>query len=97
MKLRQILHRWLSPPERGTLKYRAMTAAKEISDWLILTLGILLIARACGAFIPAPGGSMGNHLMLALSAVFMGRQIVGPAVWLLKQLAGYRANDDRNV
>ena len=95
--MKKILHRLLSPPERGTPKYRVITAAKEISRWLILTLAILLIARACGAFTPAPGGSMGNYLMLALSVVFMGRYTVGPAVWLLKKLAGYRAEDDRNV
>ena len=95
--MKKILHRLLSPPERGTPKYRVITAAKEISDWLMLALAILLIARACGAFTPAPGGSMGNYLMLALSVVFMGRYTVGPAVWLLKQLAGYRAEDDRNV
>ena len=95
--MKKILRRWLSPPERGTPKYRATAAAKELSGWLILTLGILLIARACGAFTPAPGGSMGNYLILALSAVFFARYAISPAVWLLKKLAGYRAEDDRNL
>ena len=95
--MKKILHRLLSPPERGTPKYRGITVAKEISDWLMLTLAILLIARACGAFTPAPDGSMGNHLMLALSVVFMGRYAVEPAVWLLRKLTGYRAEDDRNI
>ena len=93
--MKKILRRWLSPPERGTPKYRATAAAKELSGWLILTLGILLIARGCGAFNPAPGSS-GNWLMLALSVVFFARYAIGPAVWLLKKLAGYRAEDDRN-
>ena len=94
--MKKILRRWLFPPERGTPKYRAMAAAKELSDWLLVTLGILLIARACGAFTPAPG-SAGNWLMLALSVVFMARYAVRPTVWLLKKLAGYRAEGDRNV
>lgn len=97
MKLPKILRRWLCPPERGTPKYRAIAAAKELYDWLIIALGILLIAGGCGAFNPAPGGSMDNLLLLALSAVFMGRQIAGPAVWLLRKLAGYRAEDGRNL
>lgn len=93
--MKKILRRWLSPPERGTPKYRAIAAAKELSGWLLLTLGILLIARGCGAFNPAPG-SAGNWLMLALSVVFFARYAISPAVWLLKKLAGYRAEDDRN-
>ena len=93
--MKKILRRWLSPPERGTPKYRATAAAKELSGWLIIALGILLIARACGAFTPAPG-SAGNWLILALSVVFLARYAIRPAVWLLKKLAGYRAEDDRN-
>lgn len=93
--MKKFLRRWLSPPERGTPKYRTTAAAKEISGWLLVTLGILLIARACGAFTPAPC-SAGNWLMLALSVVFFARYAISPAVWLLKKLAGYRAEDDRN-
>ena len=93
--MKKILRRWLSPPERGTPKYRATAAAKELSDWLLVTLGILLIARGCGAFTPAPG-SAGNWLMLALSVVFFARYAISPTVWFLKKLAGYRAEDDRN-
>ena len=96
MRFRKILRRWLSPPERGTPKYQAIAAAKEISDWLLVTLGILLIARACGAFTPAPGSTV-NCLMLALSAVFFARYAIRPTVWLLKKLAGYRAEDGRNA
>ena len=57
MEMRENIHRFLSPPERGTPKYRVTAAAKELSGWLLVTLGILLIARACGAFNPAPGSS----------------------------------------
>ena len=93
--MRENIYRFLSPPERGTPKYRATAAAKELSDWLLVTLGILLIARGCGAFTPAPG-SAGNWLMLALSVVFFARYAISPTVWFLKKLAGYRAEDDRN-
>ena len=65
--MRQEIYRLLSPPLRGTTRYRVMTVVKEITDWLLVALAILLIARACGGFNPSPGGSMGNHLMLALS------------------------------
>lgn len=34
--------------------------------------------------------------MLALSVVFFARYTISPTVWLLKKLAGYRAEDDRN-
>ncbi len=93
--MRENIYRFLSPPERGTPKYRATAAAKELSGWLFLTLGILLIARGCGAFNRSPG-SAGNWSMLALSVVFFARYAISPAVWLLKKLAGYRAEDDRN-
>ena len=86
--MREEIYRLLSPPERGTPRYRAMTAAKEISNFLLVALGIMLIARACGAFNPAPGGSVVNYLILALSVVFMARYTIGPAVWLLKKLVG---------
>ena len=52
--MREEIYRWLSPPERGTARYRVMTAVKEITGWLLIGLAILLIARACGAFTPAP-------------------------------------------
>ena len=98
-KLKRILHRLLSPPERGTPKWRVITAAKKISDWLIdwliLAMAFLIIARACGAFAPAP--IIGNYLVLALTLAFMARYTVGPVVWLLKKLAGYPAEEDRNA
>ena len=87
----------LSPPERGTPKWRVITAAKKISDWLIKALAILIIAIACGAFTPAPGGTMSNFLILALFVVFMGRYTVGPVVWLLKKLAGTKSKDRQDI
>ena len=95
--MREEIYRLISPPERGTPKYWDMAAAKEISDWLLVALAILLIARACGAFTPAPGGSMVNYLMLALSVVFMARFTVGPVVWLLKKLVGTGSKDGQDI
>ena len=95
--MREEIYRWLSPPERGTARYRVMTAVKEITGWLLIGLAILLIARACGAFTPAPGGSMGNYLMLALSVVFTARFAVEPVVWLLKKLAGIGRKDSQDI
>ena len=63
--MREEIYRFLSPPERGTTRYRAITAAKEISKLLFITLGILVIARACGNFDASPG-SPGDYVILAL-------------------------------
>ena len=52
--MREEKYPFLSPPEPGTPRYRVTTAAKEISDWLLITLGILLIAKGCGTFNPPP-------------------------------------------
>ena len=70
--MREEIYRLLSPPERGTPRYRAIAAVKEVSNWLIITLGIILVARACGAFNPDPG-SAGHYLILALILVFTAR------------------------
>ena len=85
--MREEIYRFLSPPERGTSRYRATTAAKEISDWLLITLDILLIAKGCGPFNPSPS-SAGNWLILALPVVFLARYAIRPTVWFLKKLAG---------
>ena len=85
--MREEIYRLLSPPERGTPRYRAIAAVKEVSNWLIITLGIILVARACGAFNPDPG-SAGHYLILALILVFTARFVIGPVVWLLKKLIG---------
>ena len=34
--MREEKYRLLSPPERGTPKWRVITAAKKISDWLLV-------------------------------------------------------------
>ena len=54
---------------------------------LFLTLGILLIAKACGNFDASPGAP-GNYVILALSVVLFARFGAEPVVWLLKKLAG---------
>ena len=46
--MREEIYRLLSPPERGTPKYWAITAARESSNLLLLGMGFMLIARACG-------------------------------------------------
>ena len=94
--MRQNMYRLLSPPERGTPKYRVITAAKEISRWLILTLAVLIIARACGAFNPAPG-SAGHHLITALILVFIARFAAEPMVWLLKKLVGIGRKERQGI
>ena len=85
--MREEIYRFLSPPERGTPRYRAIAAVKEVSNWLFLTLGILLIAKACGNFDASPG-SPGNYVILALSVLIFARFATEPVVWLLKKLAG---------
>ena len=85
--MREEKYRFLSPSERGTPRYRVTTAVKEITDWLLIALGILLIAKGCAAFNPPPG-SAGNWLILALSLVFLARYAIRPTVWALKKLAG---------
>ena len=94
--MRDEIYRLLSPPERGTPRYRAMTAAKEISNLLLMTLGIILIAKACGSFNAAPG-SPGDYLILALILVFIARFAIGPVVWLLKKLVGPGSKDDQDI
>ena len=93
--MREEKYRFLSPPERGTPRYRFTTAVKEITDWLLITLGILLIAKGCGAFNPPPG-SAGNWLILALSMVFLARYAIRPTVWFLKKLAGIGKKERQN-
>ena len=85
--MREAIYRFLSPPERGTPRHRAITAAKEICNLLFLTLGILVIARACGNLDASPG-SPGGYVTLALWAVVVARFAAEPVVWLLKKLAG---------
>ena len=81
------IYRFLSPPERGTPRYRAITAAREISNLLLIAMAILIFARACGNFDASPG-SPGNHVLLALWAVVFARFAAEPVVWLLKKLVG---------
>ena len=85
--MREEIYRLLSPPERGTPKYWAITAARESSNLLLLGMGFMLIARACGNLDTAPG-SMAAYLMFALSVLFMARFTIGPAISLLKKLVG---------
>ena len=94
--MREEIYRLLSPPLRGTPRYRAMTAAKEIIDWLLLAMAILLIARACGGFNPADG-SMDDHFITTFSLLFAARFIIGPVVWLLKKLVGTGSNDGQDI
>ena len=94
--MREEKYRFLSPPERGTPRYRVTTAAKGISDWLLITLGILLIARVCGTFNPPPG-SAGNWLVLALSVVFLARYAIRPTVWVLKKVAGTGRKEEQGI
>ena len=93
--MREEIYRLLSPPERGTPRYRAIAAAKEVSNWLLVTLGVILIARACGIFNPPPC-SAGNWLILALSVVFLARYAIRPTVWFLKKLAGIGRKEKQN-
>ena len=94
--MRQNIYRLLSPPERGTPRHGVITAAKEICRWLILTLAILIIARACGAFNPAPG-SAGHHLITALILVFIAWFAIEPVVWLLKKLVGTGSKNEQDI
>ena len=94
--MREAIYQFLSPPERGTPRYRVTTVAKEISDWLLITLGILLITKGCGAFNPSPG-SAGNWLILALSVVFLARYAIRPTVWFLKKLAGIGGKEEQGI
>ena len=94
--MRGEIYRLLSPPERGTPRYRAMNATKDISTLLIFTLGIILIARACGALNPGPG-SAGHYLILALILVFIARFAIGPVVWLLKKMVGTGRKNGQDI
>ncbi len=92
--MREEIYRFLSPPERGTPRYRAITAAKEICNLLFMTLAILVIARACGNFNASPG-STGNHVLLALWAVVFARFAAEPVVWILKKLVGIGRKEEQ--
>ena len=94
--MREEIYRFLSPPEHGTPRYRAIAAVKEVSNWLLITLGILLIARVCGTFNPPPG-SAGNWLIPALSVVFLARYAIRPTVWLLKKVAGTGRKEEHGI
>ena len=94
--MREEIYRLLSPPERGTPKYWAVTAAREISNLLLLAMGFMLIARACSSFDPAPG-SMGGYVMFALSVLFLARFTIGPAISLLKKLVETRGKDGEDA
>ena len=94
--MREEMHRLLSPPERGTPRYRVMTAAKQTTDWLLLAMAILLIARVCNGFNPADG-SMDDHFITTFSLLFAARFIIGPVVWLLKKLVGTGSNDGQDI
>ena len=93
--MREEIYRFLSPPERGTPRYRAITAAKEISKLLFLILGIILIAKACGNFDASPG-TPGNYVILALSVALFARFAAEPVVWLLKKLAGIGRKEEQS-
>ena len=85
--MREEIYRFLSPPERGTPRYRAITAVKHIANWLLIAMSILIFARACGKFDASPG-SPGEYVMLAFSVVFVARFTAEPMVWILKKLVG---------
>ena len=93
--MREEIYQFLSPPERGTRRYRVTTAIKEVTDWLLVTLGIMLIARACGN-LDTPPGSMASYLMFALSVVCFARFANKPTVWLLRKLVGIGRKDGQD-
>ena len=93
--MREEIYRFLSPPERGTPRYRAIIAAKEISKLLFLILGILVIARACGNFDASPG-SPGGYVTLALWGVVVARFGAEPVVWILKKLVGIGRKEEQD-
>ena len=94
--MRQNIYRLLSPPERGTPRCRLITTAKETTNWLLVTLGIILIAKACGGFNPDPG-SAGHYLIQALILLFIARYAVGPVVWLLKKIVGIGRKEGQDI
>lgn len=93
--MREEIYLFLSPPERGTPRYRVITSVKKITDWLLLALAIPVIARACGGFNP-PDGSMGEHLITVFSLLFAARYLIGPAVWLLRKVVGVGRKDGQD-
>ncbi len=94
--MRQNIYRLLSPPERGTPRHLVITAVRETSRWLILALAALIVARACGAFNPAPG-SAGHHLITALILVFIAWFAIEPVVWLLKKMVGIGRKSGQDI
>lgn len=82
--------------ERGTPRYRVITTIKEITDWLLLAMAVMLIDRVCSGFNPADG-SMDNYLVTVFSLLFAARFIIGPAVWLLKKLAGIGRKEGQDI
>ena len=94
--MREVLYPLLNPPQRGTPKWWAITAAKGISDSLLFAFGIMLIARACGGFTPADGSTT-DYLMIALALLFVARFTIGPALSLLKKLVGHRVKDGLDI
>ena len=64
-----------------------------------MTLGIILIARACGNFNASPGSPV-NYVIVALSALFVALfavEPVEPVVWLLKKLVGIGRKEGQDI
>ena len=95
-KLKKNLSRLLCLPQGGAPGWRAISAAKGITGWLLLALGAMLVAGACGGFTPADG-SVSDHFMKALILLFVARYTTGPAVSLLKKLIGHLVEDVRSI
>ena len=95
--MREEIYRFLSPPERGTPRYRVIITVKKITALLLLVMAILLIARVCSGFNPADGSTMDDYFVTVFSLLFAARYIIGPVVWLLKKLAGIGRKERQDI
>ena len=94
--MRRTLSRLIETPERGTAKWRAKTAAKVVSDALMIAVAIVIVLRASGAFTLPEGNAKlyfdgGIALLLLL---WFGLE---PASFFVAKKIARRAKHDENV
>ena len=94
--MRRTLSRLLKAPERGTAKWQAKTAAKVVSDALMIAVGILIVVKTSGDFT-LPEGTARLYFDGGIALLLLLWFGLGPTLFFVAKKIAQRAVDDEDV
>ena len=86
----------LETPERGTAKWKAITAAKEVRSALLIALAILIIVKASGGFT-LPEGPLESYFNLGIALFLILMYGLAPTLLFVAKKIAQRAKDGEDV